>query len=179
MGKIYFKRTGLTAGLCRLIPFKNKLGIKLKASTPKTALPKNSFGSPAVLEAGKLPLFISENLAFTGKYVIHPPTGRFAVGRDTASHSDIAAMALGLDLAKRPQVIMGAINMNVLDTGKSLEFYIDSVTGFDLNLQQALILLKTILSDGGYGSKPEKSFFLPNGAKMIKLKAFKELEERD
>jgi hypothetical protein len=131
---------------------------------------------PALLSADNLPAFISENERFTGKYMLHKPTGKFAIGSDITSNKEMAEKNFGVayaELKYSPDIVAGAINMDVFDLGKKLEFSIDAISGFDTSLQRAVALLKDILKQGGYEVKPEEAYMPPNGAKMIKLNAIK------
>jgi hypothetical protein len=166
MGRIFFSRARFTAVKGRIASIKGKLGIRSRDQIfAAKHLQLASLKYPLHLDADILPAFISENVSFTGKYMLHRSTGKFAIGSDRTSTWEMAKNS--------PDIISGAINMDVFDLGKRLEFRIDSVSGFGLNLQRALSRLKDILKEGGYDMKPETAYTPANGARMIKLKAFR------
>ena len=178
MSKIFFPRRGLSAIKGRIASIKSKLGIPSR--DPIFTAKHSQLASikyPLLLNADILPAFVSENVSFIGKYMLHKPTGKFAIGSDITSNKEMAEKNFGAayaELKNSPDIVAGAINMDVFDLGKKLEFRIDAVSGFDLNLLRALSCLKDILKQGGYEIKPETDYTAPNGAKMIKLIACKE-----
>jgi hypothetical protein len=175
MGKIFFPRAGFSAIKGRIASINGKLGIHSRDAA------FTSIKYPLILSAEILPSFISKNDRFTGRYVLHKPSGKFAVASDLWNHKEISAKAFGViytDLKNTTDIVAGAMNMNVSELGKKLEFRIDVVSGVNLNLKKVVILFKEILKQGGYGLKSETAYTPGNGAKMIRLRAYKEQEEK-
>jgi len=159
MSRIFFSKARFTAVKVRIASIGGRLGFKPRgpifgAMRPDAA----SIKYPILLSADILPNLVRENMRFTGKYILNWQTGKFAVGSDITGDREMAEKIFSLTYAglkKSPGFTEGAINIDVIELGRKLEFRMDAVSGFGTNLQRAMSRLKDILKEGGYDTAPE------------------------